>query len=384
MAGFRKFFSEVTKGLTNVILEDKKGKSNEFEWKVIDVFTKAVTDNFIYTEADKKADEKKNAEQDKKSQTDNSAQSTDNKQENTPKNTNTANNQGNTKTAQKAVNVPNTEVVANSNDYVSNILKSYFGAYSNQTNSNAKLSAVIVINNYFSGASANDNSVAVIIDNVTNFQNAQNYIDAIINAQTNVQAQQLKEENSKTQPTTEQNSNAAVQNSQIASDTIKDFFSNNASILPPTIIIISFEQNCAEVLSNDKAQKDELIAQVSKIEEIDKLRDNGKTYEIVKGDNLWQIAKDNNISLAELREANPWTEDRFSLDGSYALVYPGEKLVIPGSLEAEVSKELNISSKELKDLSKASAKEAENISKAAKESQAETNQNVNNMTCQKG
>lgn len=396
MAEVSKFFSEVFKGAMSVILEDRKGKHNEFEWKLADVLVRGVTDNFIYTEADKAKDAKKLEELKSKEGEKDKSGTQQNAQDAKPQNTGTkdntqttSNTQGasssttNIKSAQNVSNATNvTNAIAASNDnYVSNLLNSYFGAHNgNSANSNTKLSAVIIVNNYFEN-STNNSSVAVIIDNVANFQHAQNYIDAIMKVQSSGQIQQnVKKEDNSAGATKAEQKSSAVQNSQIAPDVVKDFFASNANNLPTTIIIISFDNKCAEVLSNDKDQKNELVAEVANIKGVEKLQEKDKTYEIVKGDTLWQIARDNNITLAELKEANPWTEDRFSSDGKYALIYPGEQLIIPGTLEAELSKELNMSSKDLNDLSKNSSKE---IEKMSKEVEKETEQNVNQMTCNK-
>ncbi len=59
-------------------------------------------------------------------------------------------------------------------------------------------------------------------------------------------------------------------------------------------------------------------------------------YEIQPGDTIWGICNDRDIDLEELLKLNPWLRDRFSEDGKFALIRPGEKLRIPLSNKTEL------------------------------------------------
>ncbi len=62
-------------------------------------------------------------------------------------------------------------------------------------------------------------------------------------------------------------------------------------------------------------------------------------YEIQPGDTIWGICNDRDIDLEELLKLNPWLRDRFSEDGKFALIRPGEKLRIPLKGEALINGE---------------------------------------------
>ncbi len=59
-------------------------------------------------------------------------------------------------------------------------------------------------------------------------------------------------------------------------------------------------------------------------------------YEIQPGDTIWGICNDRDIDLEELLKLNPWLRDRFSEDGKFALIRPGEKLRIPLNNKTEL------------------------------------------------
>lgn len=83
------------------------------------------------------------------------------------------------------------------------------------------------------------------------------------------------------------------------------------------------------------------------IEESDNIKDivvnqdvNGEenTYVIKPGDTVWALAQRYGLTPEEMVELNPWLGDRFSDDGSYALIRPGEHLLIPGGKSPIVQK----------------------------------------------
>lgn len=53
-------------------------------------------------------------------------------------------------------------------------------------------------------------------------------------------------------------------------------------------------------------------------------------YTIQPGDTVWALAQRYGLTPEEMVELNPWLGERFSPDGSYALIRPGEQLLIPG------------------------------------------------------
>lgn len=381
--GFKNFVGVVLNAVgagAEKAAEYKSGKEAEIYYTALANLAKG-TSGWITAETDKKVtqNDNKNSE-DKTSQAD--AKPTT---ENNQGSANTVNVQ--TTPSVGKVNAQNTVLNnttnASNNNYVANLLNNYFGAYNQNSNSGTKLSAAVIINNYFNNESTN-NTVVIIIDNVANCQNIQQYLDAITNINTNAQAKPVTQEmqtpingdqKAKEEEVTKENTNV-IKDSKIASEDAKSFFINNLALTPSAIIIISFENKTAEVLSSNSKEKSELLSEVANIDNVEKIQDKDNTYEIVKGDTLWQIARDNNISLDELREANPWTQDRFSPDGQYALIYPGEHLTIPNTLEAAVKNDLNVSNKELQDLTKNSANEVKDLAnKQENEKQADENLN---------
>ena len=83
------------------------------------------------------------------------------------------------------------------------------------------------------------------------------------------------------------------------------------------------------------------------IEESDNIKDivvnqdvNGEenTYVIKPGDTVWALAQRYGLTPEEMVELNPWLGERFSPDGSYALIRPGEPLLIPGGKSPIVQK----------------------------------------------
>ncbi|RXI35851.1 hypothetical protein CRU99_13745, partial [Malaciobacter mytili] len=61
---------------------------------------------------------------------------------------------------------------------------------------------------------------------------------------------------------------------------------------------------------------------------LEKVKIDSETYTIQKGDTLYDIAKENNTTVDNLIENNPWLdkENRISEDKSFVLIKPGEKL----------------------------------------------------------
>ena len=65
--------------------------------------------------------------------------------------------------------------------------------------------------------------------------------------------------------------------------------------------------------------------------------DSKTTYQIQPGDSVYGICDKYDIDLEELLRLNPWLADRFSKDGKFALIRPGEKLKLPGGGSALLS-----------------------------------------------
>ncbi|WP_129097935.1 LysM peptidoglycan-binding domain-containing protein, partial [Malaciobacter mytili] len=69
---------------------------------------------------------------------------------------------------------------------------------------------------------------------------------------------------------------------------------------------------------------------ISMVQELglEKVKIDSETYTIQKGDTLYDIAKENNTTVDNLIENNPWLdkENRISEDKSFVLIKPGEKL----------------------------------------------------------
>ncbi len=59
-------------------------------------------------------------------------------------------------------------------------------------------------------------------------------------------------------------------------------------------------------------------------------------YDISKGDTIYGLCDKYDIDLEELLKLNPWLRDRFSEDGKFALIRPGEKLRIPLNNKTEL------------------------------------------------
>ena len=53
-------------------------------------------------------------------------------------------------------------------------------------------------------------------------------------------------------------------------------------------------------------------------------------YIIESGDTIWGLSQRYGVSEDELIELNPWLSDRFSEDGNFALIRPGEQVLLPG------------------------------------------------------
>ena len=53
-------------------------------------------------------------------------------------------------------------------------------------------------------------------------------------------------------------------------------------------------------------------------------------YEVETGDTIWGLCQKYNITYDEMIELNPWLSERFSEDMSFALIRPGEELLLPG------------------------------------------------------
>ena len=53
------------------------------------------------------------------------------------------------------------------------------------------------------------------------------------------------------------------------------------------------------------------------------------TYEIEKGDTVWDLCQKYDTTYDELIELNPWLSERFSDDKEFCLIRPGETLKIP-------------------------------------------------------
>lgn len=56
---------------------------------------------------------------------------------------------------------------------------------------------------------------------------------------------------------------------------------------------------------------------------------NEELYEIQPGDTIWGICDKYDIDMEELLKLNPWLASRFSEDKAFALIRPGEKLLLP-------------------------------------------------------
>ena len=53
-------------------------------------------------------------------------------------------------------------------------------------------------------------------------------------------------------------------------------------------------------------------------------------YTIQPGDTLWALCQRYGLTTEEMLELNPWLSDRFSDDGTFALIRPGEQVLLPG------------------------------------------------------
>jgi LysM repeat protein len=177
------------------------------------------------------------------------------------------------------------------------------------TNNGQMQQGNIIIHNYFQdGKNAQERNVLISIDNVGGFEKAQQYRDTIANGKSGTVA-----------TVTPQN-------------------------VPSNVISLSYQNKTAKIHSNNADKIMQMSSDVaSNVQGIDKLDIGGEIYTILKGDSLYKIAKENNITLDELRKANSWVEDRFSKDQRFALIYPGEKLVVPTkeNFEKTVQQETN-------------------------------------------
>ncbi len=63
------------------------------------------------------------------------------------------------------------------------------------------------------------------------------------------------------------------------------------------------------------------------------------TYIVKPGDTVWGIGQKYGLTPEEMKELNPWLADRFSEDGKFALIRPGENLIIPGG-KSQMAQEL--------------------------------------------
>jgi hypothetical protein len=118
------------------------------------------------------------------------------------------------------------------------------------------------------------------------------------------------------------------------------------------VAAISNQTHTGKIYSNDPKQTEKICKDMAAIKGIDKIETNEGIYTVVRGDSLSKIAKNNNMSLKELREANPWVESRFSKDGKFALIHPNEKLVIPGKENLEKTAQKDSAVKENTDIAK--------------------------------
>ncbi|MDR1285390.1 MAG: LysM peptidoglycan-binding domain-containing protein [Campylobacteraceae bacterium] len=175
------------------------------------------------------------------------------------------------------------------------------------TNNGQMQQGNIIINNYFQSGNDRDRAVIIHIDDIGSFEGAKKYQEAVANG--------------KGTPITAQN-------------------------IPSNVISVSCQNKTAQICSNDPDKMAQMCNDVaSNVQGIDKLDMGGKIYNIIKGDSLYKIAKENNITLDELRKANPWVEDRFSQDQKFALIHPNEKLIIPNKENVKTSEQQSINAK---------------------------------------
>ena len=59
------------------------------------------------------------------------------------------------------------------------------------------------------------------------------------------------------------------------------------------------------------------------------ISENNILYDVHSGDTVWDICKKYGITQADLLRLNPWLKERFSKDGTFVLIRPGEHILIP-------------------------------------------------------
>lgn len=276
-------------------------------------------------------------------------------------------------------------------NYIGSLIREVLGAYSatNAQNTSGKpIPAFIVISGYFGNDGSQNNSVFIFINDISNFSNTQSYLNATqddLKTPNNKQEDLPKVENTQDGNVQPANVNPATEEPEQpelvvnAPDEVKAVYNITVNMYSNTTVVLDYDKQTTEVLTDDGDKKNQLLDEVLNLDGINNLQDQGKMYEIVKGDTLWQISQDNNISLEELKNANPWTESRFSPDGNFALIHPGEQLNIPLSLENEIKRELNVSGQDLQGLAKNSVLETEKLTKTENDSQ-ELDRDLNRAT----